>query len=128
MKYLLDTHVVLWYVAGTERLPRPVVELIDEDPTACAVSIASLWAISIKQGLGKLKLHLSMEEFLARGVQGNSFQTVAITIPHVVRVARLPHHHRDPFDRMLVAQAMEESLDVVSADPALDAYGVRSVW
>ena len=92
------------------------------------VSPASYWEIAIKVGLGKLDLRSSYDEFMHRGIVGNDFAILPIEPKHTSLLTRLPLHHRDPFDRLLVAQATVEHLAIVSADEALDAYGVRRLW
>jgi PIN domain nuclease of toxin-antitoxin system len=94
----------------------------------CFVSLASCWEIAIKVSLGKLTVESSLERFVAEQMAINGFQPLAITLSHVARVAALPFHHRDPFDRLLVAQAVAEGLTIVSADPVFQKYGVRRVW
>lgn len=84
--------------------------------------------MAIKQSLGKLKLTAPLEDFIPTQMAANGFQEMAIDFRHIARVAGLPFHHRDPFDRLLAAQAVVEDLTLVSADPAFDAYGVRRLW
>ncbi len=94
----------------------------------CFVSLASCWEIAIKVSLGKLTVESSLERFLAEQMAINGFQPLAITLSHIARVAALPFHHRDPFDRLLVAQAIDEDVAIVSADPVFHQYGVRRIW
>jgi PIN domain nuclease of toxin-antitoxin system len=92
------------------------------------VSIASGWEIAIKVSLGKLRVDGALDRFLPEQLAANGFQPLAIDLKHAARVATLPFHHRDPFDRLLVAQALEEELTVATADPVFAKYGVKRVW
>ena len=128
MALLLDTHAFLWWVDDAPRLPEAARAAIGEVDQACFVSLASCWEIAIKVSLGKLTIASSLERFVAEQMAVNGFQPLAITLAHMARVAALPFHHRDPFDRLLVAQAIDEDLTIVSADPVFEQYGVRRVW
>jgi PIN domain nuclease of toxin-antitoxin system len=125
---LLDTHTFLWWVDDGPRLPEAARAAIGHPGQECFISLASCWEIAIKVSLGKLTLTSSLERFVAEQMAINGFQPLAITLAHVARVATLPFHHRDPFDRLLVAQAIDEDLIVVSADPVFEKYGVSRVW
>jgi PIN domain nuclease of toxin-antitoxin system len=125
---LLDTHAFLWWVDDAPRLTKRARAAIRRPDQACFVSLASCWEIAIKVSLGKLTIESSLERFLAEQMAANGFQPLLITLGHVARFAALPFHHRDPFDRLLVAQAIDEDLTIVSADPVFQKYGVRRVW
>jgi PIN domain nuclease of toxin-antitoxin system len=128
MTVLLDTHTFLWLVADTTRLsPAATVVLADKSNHAL-LSIASAWEIAIKVSLRKLTVALPLNELLTKAIQRASIELVAIEPPHVVAVGSLPFHHRDPFDRLLAAHCLTESLPIVSADPTFDAYGVHRIW
>lgn len=92
------------------------------------VSVASAWEMGIKQGLGRLTLPYRADLFVVAQAAHNRFELLRIDLKHTGRVATLPHHHRDPFGRLLVAQALEEDLSLVSADAVLGEYGVRMLW
>ena len=94
----------------------------------CLVSLASLWEISIKFGLGKLRLPRSPEKYLPEQIAMNGFTELAIDFRHVVAVSVLPDHHRDPFDRLLVSHAKAEDLAIVSRNPVFERYGLKRVW
>ncbi len=121
MRLLLDTHTLVWWDEG--KLPRAAVALI-QDADAVFVSAATAWEIAIKASLGKLKFAASIE----RVVAAYGFEPLAIELKHAQRVRTLAKHHRDPFDRMLIAQAIEESLSLVSRDPMLERYPVSVLW
>ena len=126
MKCLLDTHAFLWWVDGDPRLSKKASDLIKNNE--CAVSLASAWELAIKISLGKLKLALSVDEYFERYTAEYGFDVLAIDLSHLCGVQTLPHHHGDPFDRLLVAQATIENLAIVSADKIFINYGVKCLW
>lgn len=128
MNLLLDTHSFLWFVSASTRLT-PTAKAAIEDPNNQKwVSIVSCWEISIKFGLGKLSLSDAVDVFLSQQLATNHFSVLPIELSHVCLVSRLPLHHRDPFDRLLIAQAQIESLGVVGCDHAFDPYGIQRIW
>lgn len=128
MKLLLDTHTFLWWVAASGELSRKARSAVGSARNECFVSVASGWEIAIKVSLGKLRIDGALDRFLPEQLAANGFQALAIGLKHTARVATLPFHHRDPFDRLLVAQALEEDLAMVTADPVIAKYGVNRVW
>lgn len=128
MRMLLDTHAFLWWVGAGRKLPRRARSAVGSGRNECFVSIATAWEIAIKVSLGSLRVESSLERFLPDQIAANGFQPLPIDLRHTARVATLPFHHRDPFDRLLVAQALEEELAVVTADPVFAEYGVKRVW
>jgi PIN domain nuclease of toxin-antitoxin system len=125
---LLDTHALLWFLRDDPRLSANAKALIEDPQNRKLVSLASCWEIAVKAGLGKLNLAEPSRALLEREIPRNNFELLAITLEHAAAVENLPPHHKDPFDRMLVAQAIAENVLVVSGDPALDAYGVDRRW
>jgi PIN domain nuclease of toxin-antitoxin system len=124
---LLDTHAFLWWVADDDRLPgRARAAITGADRVF--VSVASCWELAIKTSLGRLTLSRPLDRFLAEHLGSNQFTLLPIELPHTAAVATLPFHHRDPFDRLLAAQALHEKLPLVSADPVFKAYKVKRVW
>jgi PIN domain nuclease of toxin-antitoxin system len=121
VRLLLDTHTFIWW--DNDKLPRGVVTLIQRAEEVY-VSAATAWEMAIKASLGKL----AVKAPIASAIEDNGFQALSITVSHADRVSSLPFHHRDPFDRLLVAQADLEGLDLVSRDPILHRYGVKIVW
>ncbi len=119
MNLLLDTHTLLWWLAGRP-LADDARDRIADAGTLVAVSAASIWEAAIKASLGKLRVPSS----LADAVVDNGFEPLAISLAHAEAAGALPPHHRDPFDRMLIAQARAEGLTIVTRDPAFDAYEV----
>jgi PIN domain nuclease of toxin-antitoxin system len=126
MAVLLDTHVFLWWVTDDPRLTKRARRTIAA--TACLLSVASCWEMAIKASLGKLTLPGAVDRFVQEQLEVNGFTLLPITLEHTGRIAALPFHHRDPFDRLLAAQALAEGVSVVSADPVFRRYGVTRVW
>lgn len=126
MALLLDTHAFLWWVQDDPKLTRRARRAIaDED---CALSLASCWEMAIKASLGKLEVPAPIERFIQKQVELNGFSLLPISLDHASRVAALPFHHRDPFDRLLAGQALFEEMSIVSADPIFRKYGIKRVW
>jgi PIN domain nuclease of toxin-antitoxin system len=127
MRVLLDTHVFLWWIAGDPILKGPARKVIGDRGNDCLVSIVSLWEIAIKKSLGKLEVPDPLSSFFAEQLAANEFVLLDLEIAHVAKVASLPFHHRDPFDRLLTAQAIEEKLKVVSTDRVFREYGLEVI-
>ena len=119
MRILLDTHLLLWWLEASPSLSTPAKEMISDPENTIFVSAVSLWEIWLKQSLGKLRLPANFTERLA----GESFESLPLTASQTRQVSSLPWCHRDPFDRMLIAQAQVEDLLLLTADVALTAYG-----
>lgn len=128
MNLLLDTHTFLWFIAGSENLSPRARKLIEDEANRVFLSAASLWEIAIKVSLGKLALSEPFETLIPAQLEMNSIEMLGISVSHASQVAILPFHHRDPFDRLLVSQALTEEIPIVSADEALDTYGVARLW
>jgi PIN domain nuclease of toxin-antitoxin system len=128
MNLLLDTHAFLWFIDGSTKLSQRARELIEDQRNAKLVSVASLWEMGLKMGLGRLELAQPFEELIPRQMELNGFGLLPVRIPHIVRVISLPFHHRDPFDRMIVAQCVAEDLSVVSLDSVFDKYSIQRLW
>jgi len=127
MNILLDTHTFLWYLEDSKQLSSKAAEIIQDPSNTLCLSIASLWEISIKLGLGKLSLQNSFSE-LEEVLQQLKIEVLLITFSDTECYLNLPLHHRDPFDRILVAQAINHSLVLVSRDVAFDAYDLQRLW
>jgi PIN domain nuclease of toxin-antitoxin system len=125
---LLDTHAFLWWLTDDDRLSERAGELIADGANDVYFSAASAWEIAIKAGLGRIRLPDEAWTFTPDQLERNAFQALPVHVAHAVAVITLPDVHRDPFDRMLVAQAITEGLTIVSADPELARYAVPVVW
>jgi PIN domain nuclease of toxin-antitoxin system len=124
LKLLIDTHAALWFLEGDPNLSAVAFSLIEDDSIERRLSAASAWEVAIKRGSGKLTATADFHERMERkGVRG-----LSITDAHAAAVADLPMHHRDPFDRLLVAQARIEGMSILSKDEILRAYDVPVVW
>lgn len=128
MRLLLDTQAFLWWVFADERLSPAAQALIADDANECWVSLASAWEMAIKSSLGKLQVTEPVADFFAAECRNNHFRVLEFGLAHIGLVERLPFHHRDPFDRLLIAQAQQDKLTVVSSDTAFDTYGLHRVW
>lgn len=128
MRLLLDTHAFLWWVDGAPGLGRRARAAVSNPDNEVFVSIASCWELAIKISLGKLRISQNLDRFVPEQLRLNGFSLFAIELRHVVGVAGLPFHHRDPFDRLLAAQALRDQLTIVSADRVFRKYGVTVVW
>lgn len=128
MNLLLDSHTFLWFVWDDPQLSPTAKALIEDPANRSLVSVASCWEIAIKIGLKKLDLGEPATTFLPRELATNGFDLLGIELIHATSVESLPPHHKDPFDRLLVAQSMIEKLPVVSVDAQLDPYGITRLW
>ncbi|HET9226753.1 MAG TPA: type II toxin-antitoxin system VapC family toxin [Thermoanaerobaculia bacterium] len=125
MKLLLDTHIFIWWDSEPAKLSRAVLDLCADPAHELIVSVASLWEMQIKRHLGKLDLRLPLAEIVVHQQETNGITILPVAQAHVLALEQLPNHHRDPFDRILVAQALVEGAALVSADPILKSYPVE---
>jgi PIN domain nuclease of toxin-antitoxin system len=128
MKYLLDTHTFLWWDMESSRLSTRAFALCQDRSNVLLLSIASVWEIQIKQQAGKLGLSAPLGEIIQKQRQTNGIKLLPIRLSHVLGLASLPDHHKDPFDRLLVAQATIEKLTLVSRDPHIAQYPIQLTW
>lgn len=127
MKAILDTHAFLWALAGDERMSRHAREVF-AGSADLSLSIASIWEILIKVQTGKLNLPSPAGKYVIRKLADNRIEILPISVDHLLAVERLPMHHRDPFDRMLIAQSMEENIPVITADRIFVRYPIEVIW
>lgn len=127
MKYLLDTHVLLWWLDNDRALSTKASRAISSPENEIFISTATAWELAIKNHSGKLEIPRVLDGFEG-ALEDEGFFTLAISIRHALRAGALPNHHKDPFDRMLVAQAQAEDLALISNDSMFDHYGVRRLW
>lgn len=123
MRYLLDTHALLWWLDDSAQLSTDARDAIADGANEVAVSAASAWEMAIKEAAGKLRVPPNLDD----AVRTSGFNALPITIEHTLRAGALDPHHRDPFDRMLVAQALVEGFTIVTRDPRFEPYGVPTL-
>ncbi|MDJ0617245.1 MAG: type II toxin-antitoxin system VapC family toxin [Calothrix sp. MO_192.B10] len=128
MNLLLDTHVFIWAAGNPERLSENVRELLTDASNTWMLSLASIWEMQIKLQLGKLNLNLSLPSLIENQQRVNALQLLPIELTYIWGLTNLPNHHRDPFDRLLIAQAIVEQLPILSIDSAFDAYPIQRLW
>jgi PIN domain nuclease of toxin-antitoxin system len=128
MKLLLDTHVFLWLNDDVDRLSETVKALFNAGTHDFYLSIASAWEMQIKNQLGKLALSSTLEEMVNKNREENNIQLMPIDLVHIGHLKQLPQHHKDPFDRIIIAQAMMENRAIVSVDQVFANYDVKILW
>ena len=128
MRLLLDTHAFLWFIGADDRLSDHARALILDPLNDRLLSVASLWEMAIKASLGRLDLALPFPELVERQVRGNAMRVLPVEPRHLDGVRRLPFHHKDPFDRLIIAQAQAEGVPVVTRDAAFESYDVTTTW
>ena len=128
MNLLLDTHTLLWFLRDDPQLSEMAKKLIEDPGNRKLVSVASCWEIAIKAGLGKLDLAEPSRTLLEREIPANNLEILSISLAHATAVESLPPHHKDPFDRLLIAQSMIEGIPIVGADLIFDLYQIDRRW
>jgi len=127
MAFLIDTHAFLWFVSGDSQLPVSVRDKIKDINQPCYLSVASLWEITIKQQLGKLTINIPLQE-LFEYADRNQIEIVQITYEHLLTLSNLPNHHGDPFDRLIISQAISEEMILITRDKGFKKYKVKQQW
>ena len=127
MRFLLDTHIFLWFVNDNPKLSDYLKDLIEDTSNISYLSLASLWEMSIKFNLGKLTLEPNYDEFIDREVTTSTIQLLNIELKHLTINATLPFHHRDPFDRLITAQSIAENIPIVTLDSAFSNYSATLI-
>ena len=128
MRLLLDTHTFIWWFSDSKRLSSNSYESIADPENDLVLSLISIWEIQIKSQLAKLTLNAPLPEVIDRQRQINKLQLLSLELNHIYTLNQLAHHHRDPFDRLLIAQSIAEQLVLVSKDAVLDRYNIQRVW
>lgn len=128
MRILLDTHTFLWWINNDSQLSANARSLIEDVSNEIVVSTVSGWEIAIKAQIGKLTIASDLEEFIANQITQNHFTILPIKLSHALHIYHLPLHHRDPFDRMLVAQSKLEELSILTIDPLIAQYTESTIW
>jgi len=128
MRILLDTHTFLWFIEGNTRLSLTARQLIEDSTNERLFSIASVWEMAIKFSLGRLKLSQPLATLIPQQLVRNRIDLLGIALDHTAVVSALPFHHHDPFDRLLISQAIFEQIPLISIDSVFDQYGVIRLW
>ena len=127
MKILIDTHIFLWFINNDLQLSLTTKTLLESD-VELSLSTASLWEIAIKVSTGKMTLPKPFEIFIPEQLQQNVITVLPIATDHLTYITTLPFHHRDPFDRILIAQSIGNSLTIITRDPLFEPYSIRVMW
>ena len=128
MRILLDTHTLIWFFAGDSKLSTNARILIENEDNHRLVSIASIWEIAIKESKGNLNLSVPFQEYIGQKLSLENFNILNINLDHLNAIVTMPFHHKDPFDRLLIAQSMVEEIPILSKDSAFDAYSINRIW
>ncbi len=128
MRVLLDTHALVWALSEPERLSSRARATVANPATDAYVSMASAWELAILESLGHVRLAVSLDSIFSEGLAALRIRLLPIQLQHLVRLTALPRHHRDPFDRLLIATAMVEKLTLVSSDREFKKYGAVTLW
>jgi PIN domain nuclease of toxin-antitoxin system len=128
MKALLDTHAFLWWITDSPRLSTRVLQFVRDPANSLFLSAASGWEIAIKAGIGKLHLSEDLDAFIDEQLTLNRIDVLPVQMSHVLFVRKLPAHHRDPFDRLLIAQSLIEGMPLITVDPPIVRYPVQTIW
>jgi PIN domain nuclease of toxin-antitoxin system len=128
MRAILDTNSFLWFISGNDELSNAAKTFISDLNNELVLSTASLWEIAIKVSIGKLELLQSYEKLIPQQLEENDIGILSITLKHLSKLIDLPFHHRDPFDRLIIAQALMEEIPVISSDGIFSEYPVKLIW
>lgn len=127
MNLLIDTHALIWFITDSDNLPRKTKTIIENKENDCFVSIATYWEIGIKSSIGRLNLNSELKTIFEI-IKETGFDTVPITTNQIVINASLAFHHQDPFDRIIIAQAISEKMTIITKDSQIDNYDVKTIW
>ena len=128
MRVLIDTHVFIWWTSDIKKLSSRVNDLLLDSNTEVVLSMVSIWEMQIKASLGKLQFKTNLQELVDDEINSNRIELLSLSLSHIYALSSLPQYHRDPFDRILVAQSMDMNLQIISIDEKFDAYGVNRFW
>jgi PIN domain nuclease of toxin-antitoxin system len=128
MRVLIDTHVFIWWTSDVKKLSSRVCDLLLDPSTEAILSMVSIWEMQIKVSLGKLQFRTALSELVDDEINRNRIELLPLSLSHIYALSNLPNHHRDLFDRILIAQSMDEDLQILSIDEKFDAYGVKHLW
>jgi PIN domain nuclease of toxin-antitoxin system len=127
MNYLLDTHALIWLLEGDENLSKNARQMIENQENVCLISSATLWEIAIKVSIEKLEMQLSYGDFI-RLIWENGIEVLDIKAEHCIKLLELPFHHKDPFDRLIIAQSIVEDMTIISRDSQFANYPAKIIW
>jgi PIN domain nuclease of toxin-antitoxin system len=128
MRILIDTHVFIWWTSDSQKLSFTVYNLLTNPKTQVILSVVSIWEMQIKLSLGKLQLKTALPELVEDEVKQNRIELLPLDLSHIYALSNLPNYHRDPFDRLLIAQAKSEELVIISIDEKFDGYDIERLW
>lgn len=128
MRLLLDTHAFLWFIQGNNKLSDVARAHIEDQAVQKLISVASLWEIAIKVGLGRLEIGMGLSDLVKREILDNAFDVLNIQPLHLEQLTSLPFHHKDPFDRLIIAQGLTESIAIISKDQVFNQYDAKLIW
>lgn len=128
MRILIDTHVFIWWTSDSQKLSLTVYNLLTNPKTQVILSVVSIWEMQIKLSLGKLELKTALPELVEDEVKQNRIELLPLDLSHIYALSNLPNYHRDPFDRLLIAQAKSEELVIISIDEKFDGYDIERLW
>lgn len=128
MELLLDTHALIWFFSGETKLSDSARNLIEDINNIKYISVASAWEMAIKQSKGKLTLSIPLDDYIQEKIKLADFQLLNIKLSHLKVISQLPFYHNDPFDRLLIAQAMVENISIISQDSMFNSYTIHVIW
>jgi PIN domain nuclease of toxin-antitoxin system len=128
MNILLDSHTLIWFSQNSPKLSSQAISILEDKSNILFLSLVSIWEIQIKVQLGKLKLDIPLPDVIKDQIQVNDVQILSLKLSHIWTLEILPHHHKDPFDRLLICQAITEHLIILSVDSVFDSYPVQKLW
>lgn len=127
MKYLIDTHILLWLASDNPRLSKKVKKIFLNVENEIYLSIASIWEMAIKISLNKLMIKLPLKKFIEENIIGNGIKILDIKVDHLLEIEKLPFHHHDPFDRMIISQSIFESMNIITVDSNFNYYNTKVI-
>ena len=128
MRILLDTSTFIWFIGGNKKLSEKAREVIENFENELCMSVASLWEMAIKTGIGKLELSAPFDKLIPKEIKINEISIIQIELPHLYKMMELPLHHRDPFDRLIIAQGIFEQLPIICCDKMFRHYDIDIIW
>ncbi|MEO5332915.1 MAG: type II toxin-antitoxin system VapC family toxin [Magnetococcus sp. YQC-5] len=128
MKVVMDTHAFLWWIDQSSRLSDKAHAVLADQDNDVLLSMASVWELAIKMSIGKIDFNCPFDIFITHELKSNNFNLLNLSIYHLKNLIFLPFHHRDPFDRLLISQALVENIPILTADRVFDSYGVMRLW